>query len=109
VGEEIVRALPGSDRLLPAVRHHHERIDGGGYPDGVAGESIPLFARIIAIADAFVAMTSDRPYRPRRSREDAISRLRQGAGKQWDAGLVERFLGVVGEAQDREAQAGSAS
>ncbi|HEY9289201.1 MAG TPA: HD domain-containing phosphohydrolase, partial [Candidatus Dormibacteraeota bacterium] len=106
VGEEIVRALPGSDRLLPAVRHHHERIDGGGYPDGVAGESIPLFARIIAIADAFVAMTSDRPYRPRRSRDDAISRLRQGAGKQWDARLVELFIGVIGEAENREARAG---
>ena len=109
VGEEIVRALPGSDRLLPAVRHHHERIDGGGYPDGVAGESIPLFARIIAIADAFVAMTSDRPYRPRRTRDDAVSRLRQGAGKQWDASLVERFLQVIGEADDGEVRAGSAS
>lgn len=108
VGEEIVRALPGSDQLLPAVRHHHERVDGAGYPDGVAGESIPLFARIIAIADGFVAMTSDRPYRPRRTREDAISRLRQGAGKQWDASLVERFLEVIGEAENREARAGSA-
>jgi HD-GYP domain-containing protein (c-di-GMP phosphodiesterase class II) len=109
VGEEIVRALPGSDRLLPAVRHHHERIDGAGYPDGVAGESIPLFARIIAIADAFVAMTSDRAYRPRRTRAEAISRLRQGAGKQWDAALVERFLAVIGDAEEREARAGSAS
>jgi putative two-component system response regulator len=108
VGEEIVRALPASDQLLPAVRHHHERIDGGGYPDGVAGESIPLFARIIAIADAFVAMTSDRPYRPRRTRDEAISRLRQGAGKQWDAGLVERFLGVIGDAEHGEARAGTA-
>ena len=109
VGEEILRALPGSDRLLPAVRHHHERIDGAGYPDGVAGDSIPLFARIIAIADAFVAMTSDRAYRPRRSREDAISRLRQGAGKQWDASLVERFLAVIGDSEVREARAGTAS
>jgi cyclic di-GMP phosphodiesterase len=109
VGEEIVRALPGSDRLLPAVRHHHERIDGAGYPDGVAGDSIPLFARIIAIADAFVAMTSDRPYRQRRTRADAISRLRQGAGKQWDTSLVERFLEVIGEAEQREARAGSGS
>lgn len=108
IGEEIVRALPGSERLLPAVRHHHERIDGGGYPDGVAGESIPLFARIIAIADAFVAMTSDRPYRPRRTRDDAISRLRQGAGKQWDARLVELFLEVIGAVESREPRAGTA-
>jgi putative two-component system response regulator len=95
VGEEILGALPQAERLLPAVRHHHERIDGAGYPDGLGGDQIPLFARIIAIADAFVAMTSDRPYRRRRSREEANQTLRQGAGKQWDAALVERFLRLV--------------
>ncbi|HEY4844339.1 MAG TPA: HD domain-containing phosphohydrolase [Candidatus Dormibacteraeota bacterium] len=95
VGEEILGALPRAEQLLPAVRHHHERIDGAGYPDGLGGDAIPLFARIIAIADAFVAMTSDRPYRRRRSREEAIQTLRQGAGKQWDAALVERFLQLV--------------
>jgi cyclic di-GMP phosphodiesterase len=97
VGEEILGALPRAEQLLPAVRHHHERIDGAGYPDGLGGDAIPLFARIIAIADAFVAMTSDRPYRRRRSREEAIQTLRQGAGKQWDATLVERFLRLVDE------------
>lgn len=96
VGEEILAPLPRAEQLLPAVRHHHERIDGAGYPDGLGGEDIPLFARIIAIADAFVAMTSDRPYRRRRSREEAIHTLRQGAGKQWDAALLERFLPLVG-------------
>ena len=95
VGEEILGALPRAEELLPAIRHHHERIDGAGYPDGIGGEDIPLFARIIAIADAFVAMTSDRPYRPRRSREQAIHTLHQGAGKQWDAALVERFLRLL--------------
>jgi putative two-component system response regulator len=95
VGEEILGALPRAEHLLPAVRHHHERIDGAGYPDGLGGDAIPLFARIIAIADAFVAMTSDRPYRRRRSREEAIDTLRQGAGKQWDGPLVERFLQLV--------------
>ena len=95
VGEEILRALPRSDQLLPAVRHHHERIDGSGYPDGLRGEAIPLFARIIAIADAFVALTNDRPYRRGRSKDEAIAVLRQGAGKQWDAQLVERFLPLV--------------
>ena len=97
VGEEILGALPSTDHLLPAVRHHHERVDGAGYPDGLGGEDIPLFARIIAIADAFVAITSDRPYRPRRPREEAIRLLRQGGGKQWDAALVERFLLLVEE------------
>jgi len=72
-------------------------VDGAGYPDGLGGEDIPLFARIIAIADAFVAITSDRPYRPRRPREEAIRLLRQGGGKQWDAALVERFLLLVEE------------
>jgi cyclic di-GMP phosphodiesterase len=95
VGEEILTPLPGAEELLPAVRHHHERIDGAGYPDGLGGEAIPLFARIIAIADAFVAMTSDRPYRQRRSREDTLQTLRQGAGKQWDAALLARFLPLV--------------
>jgi putative two-component system response regulator len=95
VGEEILAPLPRADQLLPAVRHHHERIDGAGYPDGLGGDQIPLFARIIAIADAFVAMTSDRPYRRRRSREEAIHTLGQGAGKQWDPVLVDQFLRLV--------------
>jgi putative two-component system response regulator len=103
VGEEILGALPRANQLLPAVRHHHERIDGAGYPDGLGGDKIPLFARIIAIADAFVAMTSDRPYRRRRSREEAIRTLTQGAGKQWDAALVERFLQLVEDAGGAEA------
>ena len=102
VGEEILRALPRSAELLAAVRHHHERMDGAGYPDGLGGEAIPLFARIIAIADAYVAMTSDRAYRRRRPREDAIKTLQQGAGKQWDAELVESFVPLV-EATDAEA------
>jgi putative two-component system response regulator len=97
VGEEILAPLPRADQLLPAVRHHHERVDGAGYPDGLGGDQIPLFARIIAIADAFVAMTSDRPYRRRRTREEATRILAQGAGKQWDAALVERFLRLVEE------------
>lgn len=97
VGAEILAPLPRADQLLPAVRHHHERVDGAGYPDGLGGDQIPLFARIIAIADAFVAMTSDRPYRRRRTREEAISTLGQGAGKQWDADLVDHFLRLVDE------------
>ena len=72
VGEEILAALPSAEQVLPAVRHHHERVDGAGYPDGLGGEDIPLFARIIAIADAFVAMSNDRPYRARRSRDSGL-------------------------------------
>jgi len=101
VGEEILSALPSAEQVLPAVRHHHERIDGAGYPDGLGGEDIPLFARIIAIADAYVAMSNDRPYRPRRTRDEVIRTLRQGEGKQWDAALVERFLRLVDDADAR--------
>jgi cyclic di-GMP phosphodiesterase len=101
VGEEILAALPSAEQVLPAVRHHHERIDGAGYPDGLGGEDIPLFARIIAIADAYVAMSNDRPYRPRRARDEVIRTLRQGEGKQWDAALVERFLRLVDDADAR--------
>jgi putative two-component system response regulator len=97
VSEEILAALPSAEQVLPAVRHHHERVDGAGYPDGLGGEEIPLFARIIAIADAFVAMSNDRPYRSRRPRDEVIRILRQGEGKQWDAALVERFLRLVDE------------
>ncbi len=109
VGEEILAPLPRAEQLLPAVRHHHERVDGAGYPDGLGGDQIPLFARIIAISDAYVAMTSDRPYRRRRTREEAIGILEQGAGKQWDAALVERFVRLVdGTGADTLHQARSA-
>lgn len=95
IAEEILGPLPRADQLLPAIRHHHERVDGAGYPDSLAGESIPIFSRIIAIADAYVALTSDRPYRPRLSRQQALETLREQAGKQWDANLVDRFLRLV--------------
>src|SRR2546429_7534139 len=81
VGEQILGALPRSDQLLPAVRHHHERVDGARYPDGLGGDDIPLFARIIAVADAFVAMTRDRPHRGPLSPPPTIGHPRQGAGK----------------------------
>ena len=74
------------------VRHHHERIDGGGYPDGLSGEAIPWGARIVAVADAWDAMTSWRPYRPSMSRERVWGILRAGAGTQWDPQVVDAFL-----------------
>ncbi len=82
--------------VKPIVRHHHERIDGSGYPDGLAGEEIPLGARIIGIADAFEAMTSDRPYRKALARTAAVSELKRCAGTQFDAGLVQTFIEVLG-------------
>jgi HD-GYP domain-containing protein (c-di-GMP phosphodiesterase class II) len=89
------RILVGIDRLddvLPVVLHHHEQWDGKGYPHGLAGEAIPFLARIVAVADAFDAMGSDRPYRPGMSQEKLESILRAGAGEQWDAAVVEAFF-----------------
>ena len=82
------------------IRHHHERWDGRGYPDGLAGHQIPLGARIITVADAYDAMTSDRPYRAALSPEIALAELRRGAGRQFDPDLVETFIACYrGEAQ----------
>ncbi len=78
--------LPVEARI---VLHHHERFDGGGYPTGRAGEDIPLEARILAVADAFDAMTSLRPYREAMTPEAALAEMRAGAGRQWDADCVE--------------------
>ncbi|MHB1390931.1 MAG: HD domain-containing phosphohydrolase [Thermoleophilia bacterium] len=78
--------------VKPLVRHHHERIDGSGYPDGLIGDEIPLGARIIGIADAFEAMTSDRPYRKALSFAAATEELKRGAGTQFDELLVSEFL-----------------
>lgn len=90
IGARLVSTL-GSERIAGAVLHHHERWDGGGYPHGLAGEAIPLFARVIAVADSFDAMTSTRPYRAGMSRERALEALRQGAGRQFDPAVVGAF------------------
>ena len=96
-GEEIARPLRSAHDLLPIIRHHHERIDGSGYPDGLAGENIPLGARIVSICDAFDAMISDRPYRRGLTHENALATLTAGAGTQWDAQLVGIFQTLVSE------------
>jgi putative two-component system response regulator len=92
IGEEIARPLRSAAPLLAIIRHHHERVDGAGYPDSLAGTDIPLLARIVAIADGYDAITSDRPYRPGRSRAEAGEILKAGAGSQWDLELVRLFL-----------------
>jgi putative nucleotidyltransferase with HDIG domain len=92
IGERIVRRLSSAGDLLTIIRHHHERFDGGGYPDGLCGHKIPLLARIVAVSDAHDALTSDRPYRPRRHPEEAIDTLMRGAGQQWDRELVALLL-----------------
>lgn len=91
VGARILRGISFLEPIIPYVRHHHERFDGTGYPDGLAGEDIPIGGRLIAVADAFDAMTSTRPYRPARSDEVALAELRAGAGSQFDPQIVEAF------------------
>jgi HD-GYP domain-containing protein (c-di-GMP phosphodiesterase class II) len=95
IGERIVKRLPSCADLLPIVRHHHERFDGGGYPDGLCGYKIPLLARIVAVSDAHDALASDRHYRARQSPEQAIETLLRGAGQQWDRELVSLLLSEV--------------
>ena len=85
-------AQVGDPELTAMIRHHHERLDGTGYPGGIAGEAIPLGARIIAVADTFDAITSRRPYRSPRKHKDALDILRKEAGTQLDAGVVRAFV-----------------
>lgn len=95
LGENILKQIEPADvmaDLLPGVRSHHERYDGKGYPDGLAGSDIPLIGRIIAIADAYDAMTSDRPYRKGMTEARALSILDEGKGTQWDPELTELFI-----------------
>ena len=92
VGEHILRPIQSLQAILPIVRHHHERWDGAGYPEGLAGRAIPLGARIVAVCDAYRAMTEDRPYRVALSAAEARRRLLEGAGSQFDAECVSALL-----------------
>lgn len=103
LGEAMLTNLVGNRTILHAIRGHHERFSGGGYPDGLEGQQIPLLARILAIADCFDAMTTSRPYRKALSRTEAIARLRQGAGTQFDPTLVLVFVNAMTRPQARPA------
>jgi putative nucleotidyltransferase with HDIG domain len=92
-GAEILRHVKQLNHVIPGVRAHHERYDGRGYPDGLKGRKIPLIARIIAVADTFDAMTTDRPYRKALSVSEAIGELKKNSGVQFDGEIVETFVG----------------
>ena len=94
---KICKELKTLKQVLPAIRHHHERYDGNGYPDGLKENKIPLEARIMAVCDSFDAMTSDRAYRKALSKEEAIKILRNGKGKQWDPEIVDKFISLINE------------
>jgi HD-GYP domain-containing protein (c-di-GMP phosphodiesterase class II) len=93
-GERILASAPALSNVASLVRSSHERWDGGGYPDALGGEAIPLGARIVAVADAFDAMTSDRPYRAAVSHAEALAELRRCAGTQFDPAVVDAFCAV---------------
>jgi putative two-component system response regulator len=95
VGERICACLWFARQVAPVIRHHHERWDGSGYVDGLAGSDIPLLARIVSVADAFDAMSSDRPYRKALPDYEVVRRLTDGAGRQWDPEITGTLLGLV--------------
>jgi two-component system cell cycle response regulator len=97
IGERIIGAAPALGAAAKLVRSTHERLDGSGYPDGLAGDQIPLGARIIAVCDAFTAMTAPRPYAAQRTVPQAIAELRQCAGTQFDTTVVEVLSELVVE------------
>lgn len=101
IGERILRNVDEYSEIATVVRYHHERIDGFGYPDGLVGEDIPLISRIIAVADAYNAMTSDRPYRKAMHSREARLRLAQAVDSQFDTGVVAAFEAILA-AQDED-------
>ena len=104
-GLDIVREIGFLDEALAGIMHHHERIDGKGYPMGLAGHEIPEFARVLAVADAFDAMTSNRSYRGARPVPEAVSELRKWAGTQFDPAFVHAFVAAL----ERDGWKGSGS
>jgi HD-GYP domain-containing protein (c-di-GMP phosphodiesterase class II) len=94
VGERILSASPALSHVGAIVRASHERWDGSGYPDGRKGDEIPLAARIVAVCDAYAAMTSDRPHSPAMSPGAALADLRAAAGTQFDPAVIEAFAGL---------------
>jgi HD-GYP domain-containing protein (c-di-GMP phosphodiesterase class II) len=94
IGYHILRGIVGFEDLLDGVLHHHERWDGRGYPHGLAAAQIPLYARIIGLADAFDAMSSTRAYRSAMPRDTVLAELRKGSGSQFDPAVVSAFARI---------------
>jgi HD-GYP domain-containing protein (c-di-GMP phosphodiesterase class II) len=100
IGERILANVADYAEVAAVVRHHHERVDGNGYPDGRIGDEIPLLARIIAVADAYNAMTSDRPYREAMPSRVARLRLAQAVESQFDTSVVAAFEAILAGASE---------
>ncbi len=101
IGFRILEGIPGLQAILPGVLHHHERFDGNGYPHGLAGEEIPLLARIIGVADTFDAMSSNRAYRSKMPREVVLAEIRKCSGTQFDPRVADAFLALSLDEYDR--------
>jgi putative nucleotidyltransferase with HDIG domain len=99
IGHRILADIDALSHLLPLILHHHERIDGTGYPAGLQGEAIPLLARVLAVADSFDAMNTPRSYRATLTRPQIEETLKQGAGSQWDARVIGAFFLAKGRIQ----------
>ncbi len=95
IGERVLSAAPALNAVARIVRSSHERWDGAGYPDGLAGEQIPFGARVIFVCDAFDAMVAERPYQPAMQPGEAVAELRRCAGTQFDPEVVEAFVAVL--------------
>ena len=104
IGAEIVRDIPFLGEAVKVVRSHHERWDGTGYPDGLAGEEIPLVARVFAVADVLDALTTNRPYRPASTLAVARRMIREGSGSQFDPKVVTAFMTLPDETFERVAR-----
>src|ERR1700757_1002829 len=100
IGERILRNVDDYAEIAAIVRHHHERVDGNGYPDRLEGDEIPVLSRIIAVADAYNAMTSDRPYRDAMPSRVARLRLAQAVDSQFDTSIVAAFEAVLAMATE---------
>jgi putative nucleotidyltransferase with HDIG domain len=116
VGASMIEMLGEMHPIVPLIRHHHECYDGSGYPDGLKGDQIPLVSRIIAVADMYDAMTSDRPYRRRRTHQFAVDEILSASGTKIDPRVAEAFLDVLkdiipapGNARPAEVTSGSPS
>ncbi|MEK7816630.1 MAG: HD-GYP domain-containing protein, partial [Actinomycetota bacterium] len=94
LSHQLLEGAQISPEIMEMIRHHHERFDGNGYPDELKGGEIPLGARILCVADAFEAMTSERSYRPPISKEEAVNELKRWSGTQFDPKVVEAFIEV---------------
>ncbi|HWQ84335.1 MAG TPA: HD domain-containing phosphohydrolase, partial [Anaerolineales bacterium] len=101
-GADMLRNIPYLAPAIPIVRYHHERWNGQGYPDGLIGEEIPQGARIVAVADSFDAMTTNRPYSPARSLENAMEEIQRCSGTSYDPAVVEVFQSFWAEGQIKQ-------